>query len=420
MAAPVLVLAQPASAAEEILRLTKEAAPVAAPLPAPQASALTLADCIQIALDTQPALKAAHASLGAAESGREALDHLRIIGLVSREIPVRRKQAALGVGAAAAGVSQAEWETIYAVTRNFFTVQYARIQQEIARAVIEDLKATYAAAKGFVEGGSRTVTKNDLVKISTNQARAEIRLQDAVTGVERALAALREAMGVCQDFQLNLASIPLPRMNLTLTRQQAVAEALARRGELVQAMNVAEVTCLEVEAQGVIRSLTARTFAAGADLHARPIPQGEHNGNYRPDALGVEMPTTLAGHRKDRVNRAREFNVRANAVVEKTRNLIALEAEDSFLKWQRATANLARLKIAAADAVKLGKDTQQDFAGGQKVTVNDVLESLVLGAQTKASYNEALYEQILALAALERVTAGGVSPGWGQRPASHR
>jgi hypothetical protein len=71
---------------------------------------------------------------------------------------------------------------------------------------------------------------------------------------------------------------------------------------------------------------------AVVDIHARPIPQGTRNTEYRPDAVGPEMPPSLAGHRQDRMARAGEFNARA-AVVDKTRNLIVLEAENSFFQW---------------------------------------------------------------------------------------
>jgi outer membrane protein TolC len=431
LAAPWLGSSLAYGAVDDVRVLTPEPLPafrvrvaewtqVAQAEPAAKAAGVTLAECVQIALNTQPALAAARASLAAALSAQQALENLRIVGLVSREIPIRRKQAALGVGIAAAEVSQAEWEATYAVTRNFFSVQYARKQQQVASDVIEQLRATYLAAKAQVDAGSRDVTNNDLVKISTYQATAELRLQDAKTGVARATAALREAMGVGQDYPLDLVTVDLPTSSLSLTRDQVISEALARRGEVTQVMNVAEVTCLEVEAQGVMYSLTGRTFAAAADVHARPVPQGERNGNYRPDALGVEMPTMLAGHRRDRMNRARDLNVRANAVVEKTRNLVALEAGDSFLKWQDATLKVAKIEKAAKDAKELGKTTQKDFASRAKVTVKDVLDTLVLGEQTQASANEVRYQQILALAALERITAGGVQPEWSARPAPHK
>ena len=72
---------------------------------------------------------------------------------------------------------------------------------------------------------------------------------------------------------------------------------------------------------------------------------------------------------------------------------------------------MEKLRSAVTKAVKLGKDMQEDFAAGGKVQVRDVLEALVLSGQTRATHNETVFRQFLALAALQRVTAGGFSLG---------
>src|SRR5262249_27235368 len=109
----------------------------AQPPPEVPATPLTLEDCVRIGLERQPAVAAAPASLAAAEAQRRALDNLCLASLVSRELPIRRKQAGLGVTIASAGYQQAEWETTYAVTRNYFTLLYARQQEQVARSVVE-------------------------------------------------------------------------------------------------------------------------------------------------------------------------------------------------------------------------------------------------------------------------------------------
>src|SRR5262249_3914159 len=158
----------------------------------------------------------------------------------------------------------------------------------------------------------------------------EARRDDAVLGVERATAALREAMGQGPCSCLQVADDRIPNPQLELCREQIIGLAVNRRGEMAQANSAAEATDLEVEAQGTSPALPVRTFASVVDIHARPIPQGISNEEYRPGAISLEMPVTLAGRRSSRMERARELENRARAVVEKTRNLIALEAEDAF------------------------------------------------------------------------------------------
>jgi outer membrane protein TolC len=371
----------------------------------------SLADAVRLALDQQPALAAHRASLAAAEAARRAVDNLFVPSILpsGRELVVRRQQAARGVVIATASLAQAEHETVYAVRRTYFSVLYAREQQAIAAKVVSELKDTLANAKLLLQGGSRDVTANDVDRITIYLRLAEGRQQEAERGLHQAGAALREALGISPSMCLRVAEARLPNPQPDLCLDQIIQLALARRGELVQAVNVAAVTALEVNAQETSRRPTARTFAAVADIHARPIPTGISDGEYRPGAVGVEMPTTLAGSRADRMDRARAFSARAGAVIDKTRNLIALEAEDAFLKWREAAQKVALTQEAAEKATKLGENLLKDFKGGQRVFPKDVIEAVVLAAQVRAQRNEALYQQILALAALERVTAGGFS-----------
>src|SRR5205807_4445536 len=107
-----------------------------------------------------------------------------------------------------------------------------------------------------------------------------------------------------------------------IDRCEIIALALNRRPELVQATGFAEVTNLEIDAQGtkLIRPIVS-TFAAASDIHSRQVPQGISNNEYRPGAVGPEMPTTMVGHRSYRMERTRDLYGRALAVVDKTRGL---------------------------------------------------------------------------------------------------
>jgi outer membrane protein TolC len=384
--------------------------PAAIPDPAP--AALTLEACIQLGLERQPSLAAARASLAAAEDNNRALQNLRFAALISHELPIRRQQASLGVAVAGAGVEQAEWDTTYAITRNYFSVLYARRQEKVAKGLVEKLESSRSKAQELVKKGDpdTVVTQIDVDRLTVNIDLFRLRLIQAQQGVERALAALREAIGLEPGCPLTVALGDLPALHDNLSLEELTALALARRGELVQASNASRVTELEVCAQETIHGVTGRTFAAVSDVHARPIPQGVANKEYRPWAIGLDMPTTLAGHRHDRAQRARDFSARAGAVVDKTRNLIGLEVEDAFLKWREAAQQLQALKTTFAKAANVLKTTEDRFQSG-KVSGEEMIRAKTLESQVRAEYNEALYNHALALAALERITAGGFRTG---------
>jgi outer membrane protein TolC len=328
------------------------------------------------------------------------------------ELPSRRQQFGLGVLSAAAGLDQAERETVYAVTRTYFTVLYAREQQEVARGVVERLAATREAAQQALEAGARDVTSAEVNRTSVYLRLAQTRQTQAAQGVKRALVALREAIGLEPGVALDVPSGPLPEPEVTPSRDEIVRAALARRGELAQAGIFAQIACLEVEAQASnAHKRKMETFASGTDIHALQIPEGIHNSEYKPGAVPPEMPALLVGSRPERVQHARSLSSRAEAVVEATRKLIALEAEDAFLRWEDESQEANQAREAANAGEKLADELRKDFTSGQKVRVEDVVTAQVLASQARSQYNEFLYRQILALADLERVTAGGFCAG---------
>jgi outer membrane protein TolC len=381
--------------------------PPAAP---PQVTKLTLPECVHLALERQPRLAASRASLAAAEDGKGALDALRLLATLDAEIPIRRKQAGLGVSAAVAGLDRAERDVVYAVTRTYFTVLYAREQERVAQSVVGRLSAIHDAARRQLEGGARDVTSVDVNRSAVYLRLAETKRTQATQGVKRALVALREAIGLDADVRLDVPVAHFPVSEVRPDRDEVVRSALARRGDMIQASIFAQVVCLEVDAQATSFQKRMETFAAGSDIHARSIPQEEHNSEYRPGAVPPEMPTLLAGSRVERMKRAQTLATRAAAVVDVTRNLITLEAEDAFLRWEEATQEARQAREAAETGDKLADDLNKDFTAGSKVKVEDVINFRVLAAQARSQYNEYLYRQILALADLERITAGGFCP----------
>jgi hypothetical protein len=388
------------------------AAPAQSPVTAEPAQALSLDASLQLAFQNQPRLGAWRASLAAAEDGRRALDNLNVPGLLVPELPIRRRQACLGVTAASAGLDQAQRETTYAVTRTYFTVIYARQQESVARAIVERLKATRDTAKQAVDAGSLEATANDVKRASVYVRLAETKRLQASEGVKRALSALKEAIGLGPNTCVEVPDGRLPEATARPCREDVVAQAIARRGDLVRAVVFADVTCLEVEAQATAaHKRKMETFAAGSDIHAVPVPLGTHNGDYKPGALPPEMPDLLVGSRSDRVKRAQSLHARARAVVDVTRNLITLEADDAYLRWEEASLQAAEARVAAETGEQLANDISNDYRSGLKVKVEDVINSHVLASQARSQYNEALYRQILALADLERITAGGFCAG---------
>ena len=382
---------------------------------------ITLEECLHIAYERQPALAAYRASLASAQTAEAALQQLRGAAvLISPDLPIRRHQASIGVAIAEATLHQAELDTADAVTRMYYTVMYARAQLEVATTVTEDFRFYRDRVKEGVEGkpkkGEKAPPKEwttDTVdKLEVYHGIAASRREEALKGIERAKAALREAMGVGCDFVFDVPEGPLPSPVVKICKDEMIALAKSQRGEVIRATRAVEIFNLEIDAQCKHMCPGAyRTFASGADIHADPVPAGSRNAEYHPGAVGPEMPVELAGSRSMRMERARDLSGRAAAVAEKAENLVALEAEDTYLRWRQAVDQAAVLRTAAESGKKLADNTREALRGGQKVTVEDVLTNGAVSAQARSAYNEALLHQLITLSALERVTGGGFCAG---------
>src|SRR5262249_22976125 len=152
---------------------------------------------------------------------------------------------------------------------------------------------------------------------------AEGKLVEARSGIQRAQAALAEAVGVetpCE--KVLVADTKLPLLNPPVCRQQIIDLALKRRAEVRLAWIGLQVTSLEVDAKDASHGYSASTFAQGSDIHARPVPEGKANGEYAPGAVGIEMPAVLYGCKAARVEQVTALRDRALAVYEKTKRLV--------------------------------------------------------------------------------------------------
>ncbi len=406
---PALPLAFPVGKAQEKADGQKDKNTDTRPL-------LTLADCLAIALEHQPSLKAAILSQKSTSASQNALNNIQKIGeLFSPDLPIRKQQAASGQVAASADIQKVHNDIVYDTTRLYYTIVYARQQEQIADNVVATLERLVEIGKIVLDSpmpGDMTKAKLDQMKIGLAEAKS-LRLT-AVVGRKQAYAGLREVMGVDAGFLFRVQEDGLPVMSqkVTLTREQAIEMALARRPELTLAAAGVDAFRLEVYAQAKIPfRKKVPTLAAGADIHGRHIPQGIRERDYRPEPIVPEMPTTLVGNKYDRVCKAMVLSQRAEAVYEKARNLVILEAENGFFTLELAAEKLVIAKEKYADAKDL-MDRVLENIDNLKSQKDQLVLGYVTASRAQSDYVTAVYDYILALAAMERITAGGLKPSF--------
>ncbi len=406
---------------------TEEIAPPISPTVSP--GAMSLEACLDLGFRHQPAIDAAQASLAAAYSGKRSLDRLLIPRLLTPDLGVRKQQACEGITIAQAGLAQAEWETRYSITRNFFTVQYIRAQQNVVEDVLRNLDKSFAKAKKIFDSGvvDGKITQVDLDFLEVQIGLVEKNKAQVDNGMLKALAALREAMGLSHDYPLEIAAVELPpavrkqeitakddkgkptkkiilHRVYTINREDLILAALSNRGEMIQASAANRVTHLEVSAQNRAFGWKVNTFGSGSDVHAKPIPQGIFNNDYRPGAIGLEIAPMLVGRKADRVQRAGDFAARSSAVVDKTTNLISLDVEAMYLKWRESVTQVESLARIVDKAVGLPERVQK--LNDRDYTSAAIIQANTVAIMVRTQLNEALHTHALALAGLERATAG--------------
>jgi outer membrane protein TolC len=377
----------------------------------------SLGECIAIALERQPSLRAVRSSQDGSAAGMQALNNIGRLGqLLSPDLPVRKEQAQRGAIAVAADVQKTHNEVVHDVTRLYYTVVYARQVGVIAEDVVAQVELLTKIGRDVLNSatpGKMTKLKLDAMEIGLRDAR-KLRLM-AQQGERQAYAALREAMAAQDDaarFVVKDKELPVMAQNVPLTEELVVELALCRRPELALAAAGADAFRLEVYAQSAVRfRKTVPTLATGGDIKAREVPATVRDLKlqYKPGAIIPEMPPQLVGNQADRVSRAMAYSQRADAVFEKARNLVRLEAENAFYEFDYAS----KLVVEGKAKFEFGKDMMErvkELVDNPNAERDQLVGGYVQAAKAQSDYVEAVWQYLLTLAHLERVTAGGVRP----------
>ncbi|AMV26711.1 Outer membrane efflux protein [Gemmata sp. SH-PL17] len=383
---------------------------------------LTLGECIAIALERQPSLKAVKDSAAATEAGYRALTNFGTAStLISPDLDIRKQQAKRGLMATSAEYQKLHNEVVQDVTRLYYTSVYAKQQLQLADRVVFRLnnlvdiaevflKETPAKDLGDFNLGKLQVMKSGLLDAKKLQTSARV-------GRQKALAALREVMAVDArtfPFRVKDQELPIMSQKEPLDADRVKELALERRPELVLAAAGVDAFRLEVYAQGRIPfKRVVPTLASGADIKSKEIPQANRGTDYRPGGIIPEMPPQLVGSKFDRVCRAMAFAQRAESVYDKARNLIILEADSAYSDFEEASERLGY----SIQQFKLSKEIQENARASAEIikAKDQLVQAEVIAARAQSEYVEAVYKYLLALAALERVTAGGIFPTFPDR-----
>ena len=174
---------------------------------------MSLDACIDLGFQHQPALDAARASLSASETGMRSLDRLIIPRLFRKDLPVRRRAGVPGVddcqGGLDAGGSRKRATPSRGISSPCSTFGAGQRRRLMCS------KPGDRLVNGPKRSTSRAIhdakiTELDLNAMKVQMAGSRGRNRRSTNGMLKALAALREAMGLKYDYPLEIAAVALP------------------------------------------------------------------------------------------------------------------------------------------------------------------------------------------------------------------
>lgn len=365
---------------------------------------LTLEQCLTTAMENQPRIKAAMASLRAAEAARQGIHSIRGLARLSAELKIRQKQADHGLDVARAVLDQETEDTRYAVRRAYMTAVYAGIQKDRLSKLAQSLDGS-RLEKGLVglvlEGtfGVGTRLRMARVKARNNLAVAQV-------GQLKARFLLLEEMGgkTAIGFLPDPADQALPKPVFSVTLQEFETLVGEYRGERLLAREGREIAALEVEAQrrALPFKLINSSFMSFSGNNAPPVPTPERGGEYRPGAINLEMPANFGGPKKHRISRAEALADRAVLTELTARNLTNLEARVIYLTFRETERRIQANKAAIGEARMIfRRATQPPMSYLDGMLLGDSIELLI-------EYEELRLKRALLAIEMMRETCGAL------------
>jgi outer membrane protein TolC len=326
----------------------------------------------------------------------------------------RHRQAALGVEAAAAHVSKSQQQTVFDVTRAYLAVQLAEELVRVADDMIGRLRAMEALAQNLLDGGDVHVSVIDLHRARAVRAVAEDQRVGAEQGRLVAYQALRQAMGVEELADFEIADPQLTAWHGQVDLWLILDEAMIRRPELARARVAVQIANLE-------RKLAVAELMPDVVAFGRFATINDDGGYANPNdreewASGVTFSVPLfEGGRRSAQRRKANFGVmEAQQRRQWVRSLIVLDVQKTYLEYVETANRLPKARKAMDEWAGVVEGYRNQFFGDEireedmPDYFKDLVEARVLHAVAQAHYYRMLFKHNLALAKIRLVSGSDV------------
>ena len=376
---------------------------------------ITLSEALELMNANHPRIHAAEASVRGSEAGLRGVQNLPLFAKLSPDMKYRKQQSELGIEVADAGLRQEIRDTSYGVARSYFLVVYSKQQRDLSAQVLDILVKNIKALELKIALKKTPEDEIKMQKLRLGLVEAKHKNSLATTGFERAKALLieeaggRKKIGLIEPMETEFPSYDLLGLLTPEFIEEMIEKTATVREEIIKSSKASQILALEVNAQRSARfNPKFRTFASGSDLHYIPIGVQGRGENFTPEAITIEMPSSLVGKKTDRVARAQAFADRGAAVEESTKNLIRLEVRNAFQLLLETRTSFNDLKKVEPELRKIISDLHDNPL---KFLDSDNAELFEKAGKMLGNFNHAKFITMDNLADLERITSGTFSVG---------
>ncbi len=284
-------------------------------------------------------------------------------------------------------------DVIFDVTQGYYGVLAGQHLSEVADKVLEESRKHLEQAKGFFEVGR--VSRIDVATAETDYANAQLNMITAKNNVELAMVNLLNAMGVKDTDTVTILDTMTPT-TYEIDFAAAIKNAMDNRSEL-KSLNATDQSIKESEKSTIASNLPSIIGTGGYNWAGYRTPM---TWNWA-IGVGVQFPIFSGFNTYGQYGalKARQHNIEAQ--IDVLKQGIILQVKQAGLNLQQAKDSIIASK-KAMDSAQLNLELAEERYTTGAGSIIELTDAETLFASTSAAYIQTIYQYNIALAQLER------------------
>lgn len=305
------------------------------------------------------------------------------------------EKAKLGLTVSDLGVANSQQQVKLDATTGYYSILQTRNLVKLSEESLERLNAHLKNVEAQYNAG--TVAKSDVLRSEVEKASAEQSLIKANNAYELAVSSLNNVIGLPLDTPLVLKE-ELNYAKYDKSLAECISAALTNRPDLAQAAANLDIAKADIR---VAESGNKISIAATASekWNDKDFP-GTDNNNW---VVGINASYNLfdGGVTRSQVKGAEAGLDKASEQLRQARDSVQLEVRQAYLNMQEAEKRIETSKVAVTKAEEDYKIAQVRYSAGVGTNL-DVIDSQVALTSAKTDYVQAMYDYNTSRAKLDK------------------